>query len=158
MSNETMDKLIATMAKIEHPQIHLVDIENLIGSGRFNTWQVRKAKHLYEKMVHPLASDIVIIAAGPQNKRAIYEGWGHALYCWRKGKDGADQALLSFFGHLEKPRTFSAVYLGSGDGGLAPIAHVTTQLGVPFTVVARGSNCSWKLKKFNVINFESEEL
>ena len=154
--NSKLDKLIAVGTAAEHPSIHFVDIENLCGCGKVNKAQVMQARLKYEKAVSPRFGDVICVAAGPQNRRAVYEGWGKAIYVWRKGPDGADNALLDTFHNIERVSKFSHVIIGSGDGGLTPIAAESRALGITVTVVVRSQRgCSNRLRQFAVVNLES---
>lgn len=146
--NRVMDSALAVGTSTIHPNAHFVDLENLIGKGKFSVHDVRKVKLLYKKMTHFNSEDVIVIASGPQNKEAIYEGWHNAVYQWRKGKDGADYALLDLFHSLREPNKFSHIYVASGDGALAPVAEESSMLGIPTTVVTCEGERSWKLQQF----------
>jgi hypothetical protein len=155
---KVMDPVLTAVAQVEHPQVHFVDIENLVGVGKLDAYSVRQARRQYEQAVKPKSTDIIVVAAGPQNRSAVYEGWDNAIYQWRKGKDGADLALLELFESLREPTSFAHVFVGSGDGGLSPVAEMSREQGIPVTVVARINSCSWKLKSFEVISLEGADL
>ncbi len=153
--NNKLDKLIAVGSAAKHPSIHFVDIENLCGCGKVTISQVIHARLKYEKAVQPASGDVICIASGPQNRKAIYEGWGKAVYLWRKGPDGADNALLETFLRLDNLGKYSHLILASGDGGLSPIASKAEALGVPVTVVVRDQRgCSSKFRTFSVVSLE----
>lgn len=151
MNNQLMDRMFETVAPTQHPRIHFVDIENLIGAGKFGVEQVIQVRNHYLDLTHAKETDLFVIGAGPHNSRAVYEGWGHATYTFRKGPDGADNALKAVFSSIEHPEQFTEVFLASGDGGLEPIAQATSDAGVPLTIVAKKNNCNTKLKQYQVI-------
>jgi hypothetical protein len=147
-----LDRVIAAIAQGTNLRIHEIDIENLVGNGILNVESVRSVRNKYESAIHLSSRDIVVVAAGPQNKRAVYEGWGNAIYQWRKGKDGADNAMLDFFQGFKNIDVFSHIFIASGDGGLAPIAKEATSHGIDTTIVTMTGQKSWKLNAYESIN------
>ena len=133
--NQVMDKLLKSVAPSDHPNMHLIDIENLIGAGKFNQLDVQKVRDLYRLATGLNHRDFVVIAAGPQNKRAIYEGWKNATYVWRRGHDGAELALIDLFERLIDISIYERVFIGSGDGKLATIADTSVVRDKRTTIV-----------------------
>ena len=155
---QPLDRVIAAIAKSQKIRIHEIDIENLVGNGLVNVYDVRRIHDMYMSTVPVGGSDIVIVAAGPQNKQAVYEGWGNAVYQWRKGKDGADNALADFFFGISSLEKVSHLYLASGDGGLAPVASEAARQGLVTTIVTTNGVRSWKLNVFDSITLTEKGL
>ena len=149
-----LDPLLETISNGERVNLHIVDIENLAGTGWLTTPKVKEIGESYVQGTRAEMRDLFILAAGPQNKHALFDGWhqGHPIFQFRKGKDGADQALVSLFGQIEHPEKFNHIYLATGDAGLLPIAEKTAQVGVRFTVVTGVGARSWKYAAYENIS------
>lgn len=132
-----LDPLLETISQGQMVNLHIVDIENLAGTGLLTTPKVKEISDVYELSTLASSNDVFILAAGPQNKHALFDGWkvGHPIFQFRKGKDGADNALVSLFSQIEHPEKFNRVFLGTGDGGLVAIAESARRFGVHLTVV-----------------------
>ena len=116
--------------------VHLIDIENLCGSSHLTAEMVTKARAEYFDSVHPAAEDLFYVTASPYNAAAACFGWPQAHHEFLAGKDGGDILLAKAIvdDHLEED--FRAVYVASGDGGLAPFVQHLTNHEVPVTVVS----------------------
>lgn len=143
-----LDGLIKAISKLEPINLHVVDIENLAGSGKLTESVVKSIQREYTSATKSTADDLYLIAAGPQNKHVLFSGWTHgtAIYQFRKGKDGADMALVSLFSQIEHPEVFEHIFLASGDGGLSIIAERAQVLGADVTVVTGAGARSWKYR------------
>lgn len=148
-----LDPLLETVSKGRPVNLHIVDVENLAGTGILTTPKVKEISELYSACTNADVGDLFILAAGPQNKKALFDGWltGHPIFQFRKGKDGADRALVSLFGQIEHPENFRHVYLASGDAGLLPIAEKSAQVGIQITVVTGTGARSWKYAQYERI-------
>jgi hypothetical protein len=144
----TLDALFEAISQGPNPRLHEIDIENLAGAGLLSTEVVRKVKALYENAVGVEANDLVVVAAGPQNKGAVFEGWGQAVYKFRKGKDGADDALVSLVDQISDLTMFGHIFIGSGDSKLAQVAEKAKSQGVGATVVTYNGQKSWMLADY----------
>lgn len=153
--NQVMDKVLHAVAQIEHPNIHLVDIENLVGYGKFPASEVRRVRDLYRLATRLRDGDLVIIASGPQNKRAIYEGWSNAIYLWRRGSNGADFALVDFFATICDLTQYGQLFVASGDKELATVADAAVIAGLSTTVVARRRSRSNRLVMHKFIDLST---
>ena len=133
-----MDKMFEAVSSPETKRIHLLDVENLVGAGLLTESQVHELCYDYVKCTQCESEDLFLVAAGPQNRFAAVNGWsfGHSLYKFKKGKDGADQALVYLFEQIEHPEKYSEIYLATGDGGLVSIAETAKRLGIDLTVVS----------------------
>lgn len=116
-------------------RLHEIDIENLVGNGKPTRKQVQAVKENYGLAVQGLENDLVILAAGPQNRIAVMQGWPGAIYMFRKGKDGADAALVDFFNQIEDKTIFTDLFVASGDNRFSTIIHSATQKGIKTTLV-----------------------
>jgi hypothetical protein len=150
----SLDALIQTISTGGTTNLHEIDIENLAGTGYLNVEIVREVKSRYLQSVPVKMGDVVLVAAGPQNKEAVFEGWGRAIYQFRKGKDGADDLLINFVNAIENLSMFSHLYLASGDGKLLEAADKASSHGVESTIVTFVGSKSWKLNKFRSINLQ----
>lgn len=146
-----MDELIRTMSKNGKTRLHEVDIENLVGSGKLNASSISQIKLAYYSAVNFQADDVFVVAAGPQNRLAVIEGWGGAIYMFKKGADGADNALISFFAQIEDKSVFSELFIASGDNKFISVANDASREGIKTTVVTYRGKKSWKLRPFNEI-------
>ena len=101
--NRTVDNLLSAISLSESSSIHLIDVENLVGSGVVTREAVSDLCQRYVEDVYASHEDLYFVAAGPQNAEAVREGWkaGQTFYQFRKGKDGADIALVDFFQSIE---------------------------------------------------------
>jgi hypothetical protein len=131
---------------------HFIDVENLVGSGRLESQMVHEAFSLYQAAVQVGAKDVVLVAAGVHNRRAVIEGWPRAYYQFRSGKDGADLALINFFHEFDVMSSVGRVIIGSGDNRFAEVAHFATAHGIPVDFVTYRGAMSYKLRGFRSIN------
>lgn len=152
----TLDALFEAISRGPNPRLHEIDIENLAGAGLLTTEVVKEVKALYESFVGVGANDLVIVAAGPHNKAAVFEGWGQAVYKFRKGKDGADDALISLVDQISDLRMFEHIFIGSGDSKLAQVAEKAKSQGVGATVVTYNGQKSWMLADYAGIQLASK--
>lgn len=139
------------------PNCHILDIENLAGTGKLTPDLVAQVSGRYFAKVHPNPKDVFFIAAGTQNKWAVMGGWPNSFYQFKPGKDGADILIAQFCSELEHINRFSRGYLASGDGALSPYAQILADRGMDLRVVARLSSCSWKMRKFELIDLDVVE-
>lgn len=117
-------------------KVHLIDIENLCGSGRPSRTQVAVARVRYEESVKVNEGDLVIVASAFGNLMSVALGWPGVRYLGRNGKDGADICLASVIVEERVSERFDSVVMASGDGGLAPfVAHLAGR-GLDTTVVS----------------------
>ena len=150
--NSQPSRVGATPKAKSEINLHEIDIENLAGSGLLDVDLVREIKSVYMDMVPVNPSDVIVVAAGPQNRRAVYEGWGGAQYVWRAGRDGADIAIAQHFLTISDHARFSHLYLATGDGGLAPLAAKAQKMGLEPTIVTGSGFRSWKLNQYDYIS------
>lgn len=151
-----MDRLVDFVSPTSANAVHLVDVENLIGVGKLTAPMVAQARSAYLRIVNPAPNDLVVVASGVNNARAVFEGWPMATYRQRNGKDGADLSLVSFFEGLQHPERFAKVIVASGDAALAPVATRAKESGSQVVVVSRAIACSHEFKNFQVVVFNAE--
>lgn len=138
-------------------RLHEIDIENLVGSGKPTKEQVQTVRRSYQSAVELIDRDLVVLAAGPQNREAVIEGWPGAIYLFKKGPDGADEALVSFFNQIEDKSIFSELYIASGDNMFASVIDSASSDGILTTVVLGSGRKSWKIRAQRSIKLEGGE-
>lgn len=145
-----VDTLLKTISADGNSKLHFIDIENIVGAGRLSKTDVIQACARYVTATDSRKNDLFLIAAGPQNREAIVGGWnwGTPFFQFRKGKDGADHALLGFFESISDLSLFQGIYLASGDHSLEPIAERARFLGVPIKVVGGKGSISWVFRSY----------
>jgi hypothetical protein len=151
-----MDALFQAVSQGPNLRLHEIDIENLAGAGVLSTEMVRDVKKLYERVVGVGSNDVVVVAAGPHNKGAVFEGWGQALYKFKKGKDGADDALVSIVDQISDLSIFDHIFIGSGDSKLVQVAEKAKLHGVGATVVTYNGKRSRMLSGYDSIQLVSK--
>lgn len=141
--------------------LHLVDIENLLGTPRPCESSVMEGLDLYGELVDVSGPNQMIVACNHGAAQAVgcCLGEGPRLLL-RSGPDGADHALIDVLDHENVQHRFASLVLASGDGIFAEHVAALTSLGIPVTVVARrGSlNPRLELASTRVIFFEPVTL
>lgn len=132
-----VDKMLSVISLSNDVCLHFIDVENIAGSGLLTVEGVKSLCTRYVLQSHAKPSDLFFVAAGPQNATAVREGWkaGQTFYQFRKGKDGADLALVNFYQNIEHVEAYKGIFVASGDHSLEPIAQGSARRGVPVTVV-----------------------
>lgn len=126
--------------------IHLIDIENLVGSGRPSTQDVRATQLTLERLLPVRPGDFVVIGTGPVALMPAYCGWAGARHVLRPGPDGADLALLAVINDEDVAARFSTVTIASGDGIFTDAAAELSARGCHVTVVSRKESLSHRLR------------
>ena len=138
--------------------LHLVDLENLLGSDRLAAPDAHGALERYLELSRWEPGDQVIVAAHP----ALVERFAfappvpcnvHAVH----GRDAADVMLLSHAPAELVARRFGRLVIGSGDGIFAARAREARERGVGVLVVARPGCCSARFRSwgFPVVEFDA---
>ena len=117
--------------------LHVVDIENLVGTGVPTLALVADVQGRYLARLDLGVCDQVVMAASHRGLLDAACGWPHARYRVRSGKDGADLELLDVLEHENVAARFSHVVIGSGDGIFGRTAAGLAACGVRITVVSR---------------------
>lgn len=126
--------------------LHLIDLENLVGSGHLSCEQVRDAHALYRNLVGVSPGDLVVLATSHHNAKAGWFGWaGNPRRLVRSGRDGADLALLEVIEREAPADRFERVVICSGDGIFADAAAGLAGAGVTVTVASRDGHLARRL-------------
>lgn len=152
----TLDELFVTTTQELDSCLHIIDVENLAGTGWLTTSCVREVCLQWAKTTKCSKEDVFLIAAGPQNREAAFSGWslGKRIFKFEKGQDGADNALKTIFQLIANPKAFNHLYLGSGDHGLEHIAKRSKSLGLPVTVVTGKGAMAHQYNKYQHVQME----
>ena len=127
--------------------LHVVDIENLAGTGLPTLTRVSEVQGQYLACLRFGAGDQVVLAASHIALLNAGLGWPHARYRVRSGKNGADLELIDVLEHENVAARFGHVVIGSGDGGFTAIAASLATLGIHVTVVSRWGSLAQELAK-----------
>jgi len=148
--NRPVDKLLDAIGGPDRKSIHFVDLENLVGAGFYTSEQVAKVCESYVSGTASNAKDLFFISSGTQNKEATYTGWswGNVFFQFRKGQNGADQALVNFFESIQTPEVYQSVYVASGDHSLEAIAEGARKSGLSVTIVTGKGGTSRALRAY----------
>lgn len=122
--------------------LHVVDIENLAGTGNPSLETVSQVQDWYLTRLGFGADDQVVMASSHRGFLNAALAWPHARYRIRSGRDGADLELLDVLEHENVAARFSHVIIGSGDGGFSGVAKSLVANGVWVTVVSRPGSLS----------------
>jgi len=126
--------------------IHLIDVENLLGTSFVMTSAVAYLQTRYLEVVGIAPGDHVVLATGRRAALATWLGWKGGRKLLRGGVDGADRALLEVIEHEALDRRFPRVVLASGDGIFAEACARLRAEGCSVTVVARPDSLSRQLR------------
>ncbi len=128
--------------------LHVVDVENLVGSGRLGLSAVAALRSLYTDVVRVVPGDHVVVACNPGCLLDVGVGWGPGSARLRvgAGRDGADWELLEVLESERVPERFSRVVIASGDGIFAAMAGRLAVAGCDVTVVSRRTSLSAQLR------------
>jgi hypothetical protein len=131
------DGMLSLLSGSTPGALHLVDIENLAGTGLLTTEKVAATRRRYGRATGLCGLDLAVVAAGPHNANAVRSGWPGGIYLWRRGIDGADTALIDLFMSLNTPTAFTRLFIGSGDHVFAAVADGAVLSELAVTVVCR---------------------
>jgi hypothetical protein len=126
--------------------IHLLDPENLIGTGAPHLIQVRLLMDRYAARVGIGPMDQIVIGCCHLAFKTIGFCWPGPDYRVRSGPDGADLELLDVIRHEQVASRFAEVVIGSGDGAFTPAAAALASSGCRVTVVSRLGHLSRTLE------------
>src|SRR5215472_13949933 len=116
-------------------RLHLIDIENLAGTGLPTAQDVHRIRETYASRVGIGPSDHVVIACNHLAMKAAGFNWPGARYLVRSGPDGADLALLDVIRHENVPGRFTSVAIASGDHAFTADTSLLGAAGCEVTVV-----------------------
>jgi hypothetical protein len=125
--------------------LHLIDVENLLGTAAPDPAQASHLRALYLLLVGVGALDQVVIASSHLALKRTGCWWPGARYLVRSGPDGADLELLDLVGCERIAERFCEVTIASGDGVFAQAAVGLAVAGCDVTVVSRRAGLSRQL-------------
>lgn len=129
-------------------RLHLIDADNLAGSGFPTLSQVRAAHDAYRSALRPGPVDHTIIACSHKSGVAVGIEWPGTQLLWRSGPDGADLALLEALERIgDVSVRFSSVVVASGDGIFADAVRSIRGWGTPVVVAWGRGALSWELRR-----------
>jgi hypothetical protein len=127
-------------------QLHLIDVENLVGTPYFSTNDVVDVRRRYDRLVKATTWDHAYVATSARsNVLDARLGWSDGLMTFTPGENGAERALLEM-APVAFAATFGRVVIASGDHFFADYASALASLGVPVLVVSRWGALSSKLR------------
>lgn len=128
-------------------KLFLVDIENLCGKAVLTTQDVKDAKAFIDRALGLSDSDLVVVGASHSNNLInVGAVWTESRPTFKRGHDGADNALIEAVGEHDV-KTFEEVVIFSGDGIFADVADSISSQGVIVAVVALRGHLSHRLAK-----------
>ena len=133
------------MQNNQNRTLHLIDIENLVGSPDPSARQVRQVRDHYEPM-YVRYGDQVVVACSHHAFGSVAWEWPRARHVPRSGKDGADLALLGVITGERVAERFQHVMVASGDAIFADAVARLGMQGVNVTVIARHESFSRTLQ------------
>ncbi len=123
-------------------ELHLVDVENLLGTPWFTSHAVADLRRSYDAVSG--ASNPAHYLVGTSAAQNLVEaglGWGQGQLVFSKGKDGAERAMLAEV-TLATASRYDRVVIGSGDGIFADLAASLQSVGIVVRVVSRQRSLS----------------
>ena len=125
--------------------IHLVDIENLVGTGDPTSVSVQRVRAEYvSQFVQD--GDIIVLACSHFAYAKVAFAWPNARHLLRSGTDGTDLALLEVVENERVEERFDHVFIASGDGIFTDAAGRLGSFGVDVTVASRTGSLSRQLR------------
>ncbi|MFC6083745.1 NYN domain-containing protein [Sphaerisporangium aureirubrum] len=122
--------------------MHLIDIENLVGSARPTSCEVREVMTIYESLVPIGARDHHVVAVNHTALLTVGIAFRGVRLLARSGPDGADRALVEAAFEDRIDLRFERVVIGSGDAYFTRLAAWLTQAGLQVTVASRRRSLS----------------
>lgn len=126
--------------------VHLVDLENLVGSGHLTEHAAHLAFLAYSALGVVSPGDLVILGVSHHNLIAASYGWPHVRCRARSGPDGADLLLQEVMTDERIEERFGAAIVATGDGGFAEAIASLIGRGLPVGVIAPAGRISTKLR------------
>lgn len=132
--------------------LHLIDVENLMGTPNFTQSQVRRlcARYMQVAAVHP--TDQFVVACSHHCAPAVWFGWRPARRLLRSGANGADLALIDVISKERVAERFPRTVVGSGDGIFADACARLQAQGSAVTVVSRCPSTLSKRLRFAALD------
>lgn len=126
--------------------VHLIDLENLVGSGHVTEETARYTCTAYAALGVVGPNDQVIVAVSHHNLWAAWYGWPHVRCEARSGPDGADLLLQEIMASERLAVRFDLAVLATGDGGFAAATAALIEAGLPVGVIAPRGRLSARLR------------
>jgi hypothetical protein len=126
--------------------VHLVDLENLAGSGHVTESHARWVRDVYLATGVVSKGDHVILGVSHHNLLAAGLGWPEARLVVLSGPNGADLALQEVMATENLAGRFGSCMAGTGDGGFAPAVAALAGQGLWCGVIAQRGHCAAALK------------
>ncbi|SDH28409.1 NYN domain-containing protein [Sinosporangium album] len=126
--------------------IHLLDIENLTGSGCPTTESVHEVMALYARHIAIGPMDHFIAAVSHHSLIAAGIALRGMRLLARSGRDGADRALVETARHDRIDLRFERVVIGSGDHYFTGLATWLRGRGIHVTVLSHPNRLSRQLR------------
>jgi hypothetical protein len=128
-------------------ELHLIDIENELGTARPLRADIERFREFYIKRNNvPKNAHIVIGASSGATMVEAAVAWPNVRTEWTAGPDGADRALISVALEENVDKRFGRVIIASGDHIFADAASKLLALGLQVTVFSRATSLSNKLR------------
>jgi hypothetical protein len=129
-------------------ELHLIDIENELGTSRPKRADIERFREFYIKHNNvPKDAHVVIGASSGATMLEAGVAWPNARPEWTSGPDGADRALISVALDENVDKRFGRVVIASGDHIFADVASRLISLGVHVTVFSRATCLSNRLRE-----------
>lgn len=137
-------------------KLHVVDPENLVGSGCCSELGVSRIHEEYMGLMMG-EQDLAFVASSHFNQVPVAFGWNEGVHLVRSGPSGADCALIEAYYEVPNIGSFGGLVIASGDGIFEEIALDAVHRGIPVTVVIGIGALSKRLQLMaqHVIRLES---
>ena len=133
-------------AMAPHDTLHLVDVENICGCPLPDQEAVSEALRSFQDVMAFGSRDHAILGASPLTAFYAKQAWSGAQVVQRRGKDGADLALLAECDVAFIAARYRRVVVASGDHIFAPLVRDLIAAGVHVVVTARSGSIAWALR------------
>ncbi|MFI7743742.1 hypothetical protein [Kocuria rhizosphaericola] len=127
--------------------IHLIDIENQLGTPFFCAEQVNAWFDDYVHLVDYQTGDLIVV--GTTARPTVWELERSTVPCrklFRLGPDGADRVLQEVMWEENLPTRFDRIVCASGDGGFTDVVAALGAAGGHVVVVSQLSRLSKRLR------------
>lgn len=125
---------------------HLIDLENLIGSGLFSLPEAVAGRQCYQDLDLINPGDHVIVACNPLRVGSLGHPWPGTRLLVGHGPDGADRVLLAALETERLEARFDRIVLASGDGIFADAVAKMRGEGIEVIVVGREGSIARRLR------------
>lgn len=116
--------------------LHLIDIENQLGGGKYDQRSVEIYRDSYFAQVPQNELDQFFLASNPAMMSETAFGWSKSAAKFKGGKNGADDLIAEYLSDLDYVKNnFCHVFIASGDGRFVSIAKKLIEMGVKVTMV-----------------------